>query len=125
MPQAEAEQDPHVPETQSSAEPISEQPVESDAVYSVFTVPQKKAIVLAAAFGAVFSPISTTIYLPGLDQIASDLHVSNSQINLTVTTFLVRIEALKMCVTAAKGARVTGSSRSGSNDGRWFFRRRR
>lgn len=80
----------HLPETESNTEPISEQPVASDVAYSVFTVPQKKAIVLSASLGALFSPMSTTIYLPALNQIAGDLHVSSSKINLTVTTFLVR-----------------------------------
>lgn len=81
----------HAPGSEPNAEPLSEQPVASDVAYSVFTVPQKKAIVLSAALGAVFSPMSTTIYLPALNQIAGDLHVSISKINLTVTTFLVRI----------------------------------
>lgn len=80
-----------IPESRPNAEPVSEQPVVSDVAYSVFSVPQKKAIVLTVALGAAFSPISTTIYLPGLNQIASDLHVSISKINLTVTTFLVHI----------------------------------
>ncbi len=78
-----------VPETEPSAEPLSEQPVTSEVAYSVFTVPQKKIIVLSVALGAAFSPTSTTIYLPALNQIAGDLHVSISKINLTVTTFLV------------------------------------
>lgn len=79
----------HAPGSEPNAEPLSEQPVASDVAYSVFTVPQKKAIVLSAALGAVFSPMSTTIYLPALNQIAGDLHVSISKINLTVTTFLI------------------------------------
>ncbi len=57
--------------------------------YSVFKPWQKKTIVFAASLGAVFSPMSTTIYLPALNTIASDLNVSNAKINLTVTTFLV------------------------------------
>lgn len=57
--------------------------------YSIFKPWQKKLIVFAASFGAVFSPMSTTIYLPALNSIASELHVSNADINLTVTTFLV------------------------------------
>ncbi|KAF6233454.1 hypothetical protein HO173_008386 [Letharia columbiana] len=76
-------------ELESSVEPVSEQPVTSDVAYSAFTGPQKKAIVLSAALGAVFSPMSTTIYLPALNEIAGDLHVSISKINLTVTTFLI------------------------------------
>ena len=79
----------HQPETVTNPEPISEQPVASDSPYSVFTLTQKKAIVLSAALGATFSPVSTIIYLPALNQIANDLHVSSSKINLTVTTFLV------------------------------------
>ena len=84
-----------VPETVPNSDPISERPVASDVAYSVFTVPQKKAIVLSAALGATFSPISTTIYLPALNQIAADLHVSSSKINLTVTTFLVSMGAFR------------------------------
>ena len=73
----------------ATAEPISEQPVTTDVAYSVFKTWQKKTIVLAVSISAVFSPMSTTMYLPALNQIASDLHVTSSQINLTVTTFLV------------------------------------
>ena len=109
-----------VPEIEPNVEPISEQPVPSDVAYSVFTVPQKKAIVLSAALGAAFSPMSTTIYLPGLNQIASDLHVSSAKINLTVTTFLVRTCTSKTRVMNAYGRK--DSSGRGPNDDRWFFR---
>lgn len=81
----------HLPQEPPNAEPISEHPVASDLAYSVFTVPQKKTIVVSAALGAAFSPMSTTIYLPALNEIAGDLNVSSSKINLTVTTFLVQI----------------------------------
>lgn len=82
-------------ELESGVEPNSEQPVTSDVAYSAFTGPQKKAIVLSAALGAVFSPMSTTIYLPALNEIARDLRVSISKINLTVTSFLVGISAFR------------------------------
>ena len=76
--------------TKTSQQPISEQPAATtDVAYSVFSVPQRKAIVLAASLTATFSPMSTTIYLPAIDQVAKDLHVSSLLINLTVTTFLV------------------------------------
>lgn len=88
----------HTSEVDPNTEPISEQPIASDVAYSVFTVPQKKAIVLSASLGAVFSPMSTTIYLPALNQIAGDLHVSSSKINLTITTFLVRTYTLGHCM---------------------------
>lgn len=94
------------PETETNAEPVSEQPVASDVAYSIFTVPQKRAIILSAAMGAIFSPMSTTIYLPALNEIAGDLHVSNSKINLTVTTFLVRIFTFNPHVMNANGCRL-------------------
>lgn len=76
----------------AEAEPVSEQsqPDETaEVAYSVFTTTQKKVLVLSASLGAIFSPMSTTIYLPALNQIASDLKVDSTKINLTVTTFLV------------------------------------
>ena len=70
-------------------EPPSEQQPDTGIPYSVFKSWEKKLIVLTAALAAVFSPMSTTIYLPALNQLAEDLHVSASEINLTITTFLV------------------------------------
>lgn len=109
----------NVTESRPNAEPVSEQPIASDVAYSVFTVPQKKAIVLTVALGAAFSPISTTIYLPGLNQIASDLHVSISKINLTVTTFLVHICTFRHRAMNANG--FVGHSGSRTNDDRRFL----
>lgn len=60
-----------------------------DEVYSIFTPGQKKAIVLTASFCSILSPLTGSIYYPALDTIARDYHVSNTAINLTVTTFLV------------------------------------
>ena len=57
--------------------------------YSVFTVKQKKIIIVAGSFAAFFSPLSSNVYFPVLNTIATDLHVSISQINLTVTTYQV------------------------------------
>lgn len=76
----------------AAAEPITEQPQQpgsTDVAYSVFTSTQKKMIVFSASLGAVFSPMSTTIYPPSLNQIGRDLHVSSAKIILTVMTFLV------------------------------------
>ncbi|KAI4174128.1 MAG: hypothetical protein LQ346_008281 [Caloplaca aetnensis] len=41
-----------------------------------------------ASTAALFSPLSSNIYLPALDSTAADFNVSNSQINLTVTSHL-------------------------------------
>ena len=57
--------------------------------YSSFGPWQKKWIVLAATMGAFYSPFSAQIYFPALTSIAQDLHVSNSKVNLTMTTYMV------------------------------------
>ncbi|RYP91066.1 hypothetical protein DL770_002811 [Monosporascus sp. CRB-9-2] len=57
--------------------------------YSVFTTWEKRGIVLGAALGAFFSPLSAQIYFPALPAVASDLDVSISEINLTITTYMI------------------------------------
>ncbi|KAJ4145919.1 hypothetical protein LMH87_004750 [Akanthomyces muscarius] len=57
--------------------------------YSVFTGLQKRAIILSASFMGLLSFMGSSIYFPAVNQIAHDLNISNSKINLSVTTFLV------------------------------------
>ncbi|PWY72139.1 MFS general substrate transporter [Aspergillus sclerotioniger CBS 115572] len=57
--------------------------------YSAFTTAQKRLIILAAALASSFSPLSANIYYPALNSIAADLGVSSSQINLTITTYML------------------------------------
>jgi uncharacterized membrane protein len=59
--------------------------------FSVFTTNEKRAIVLMGSLAGFFSPLSSSIYFPALDTIASSLKVSITKINLTVTTYLVHI----------------------------------
>lgn len=81
-------------------EPPSEKPVVSASTdgdptqavpppYSTFTTGEKRMIVLAAALAAFFSPLTGQIYFPALNVIAKDFNVTASQINLTVTTYMV------------------------------------
>lgn len=67
---------------------------DSSPVYSVFTTWEKRGIVLGAAVGALLSPLTGQIYLPALPVVAADLGVSIAQINLTMTTYMVRTENL-------------------------------
>ena len=60
-------------------------------IYSVYSARQKKVIVVAGSFAAFFSPVSSNIYFPAITTIAKDLHVSLSQISLTVTTYQVSV----------------------------------
>lgn len=44
-----------------------------------------------ASLAALFSPLSANIYYPALNTLSEDLHESLSNINLTITTYLVRL----------------------------------
>ncbi|KAI1143392.1 major facilitator superfamily transporter [Hypoxylon sp. FL0543] len=78
------------PVADADAEPPSERPVsEQRPNYSAFTDWEKRGIVIGAAIGAFFSPLTAQIYLPALNVLAADFHVSVSQINLTVTTYMI------------------------------------
>lgn len=68
----------------------------SDKPYSSFTPWQKRFIILSASVGSFISPLTSNIYLPALTTIASDLHVSISQVNLTITTYMVGILAFSV-----------------------------
>jgi hypothetical protein len=59
--------------------------------FSQFTVAQKRAIVAMGSLASFFSPLSSSIYLPALPTIANSLRISVSQVNLTVTTYLVSL----------------------------------
>ena len=58
-------------------------------VYSVFTKNQKRFIIFMASWAGFFSPVSGQIYFPALNPLATDLHVSSSLINLTLTSYMV------------------------------------
>jgi hypothetical protein len=58
-------------------------------LYSVFTRHQKIFIVFMASWAGFFSPVSGQIYFPALNALARDLNVSNSLINLTLTSYMV------------------------------------
>lgn len=81
-------------------EPASEQPVASPSPngdptqavpprYSSFTLWEKRFIVLGASLAAFFSPLTAQIYFPALNVLQQDFHVTSSQINLTVTTYMI------------------------------------
>ncbi|WPH00569.1 Hypothetical protein R9X50_00339900 [Acrodontium crateriforme] len=73
-----------------TVEPPSEQLHQMDKEdFSVFTVPQIRAIILTGSFAAWFSPMSGSIYYPALNEIASDLNVTSSKVNITVTVYLI------------------------------------
>ncbi|KAK0719348.1 major facilitator superfamily transporter [Lasiosphaeris hirsuta] len=82
-------------EALASDEPPSEAPVSSPGqpevppIFSIYTSWEKRLIVLAASLSAFFSPLTAQIYLPALTVLADDFGVSDAQINLTVTTYMI------------------------------------
>ncbi|KAI1738612.1 major facilitator superfamily domain-containing protein [Xylaria scruposa] len=80
------------PETTSQnadSEPPSEIPAIEGKKYSIFTTLEKRTIVFAAAVGAFFSPLSSQIYFPALEELSRDLKISVTEVNLTVTTYMI------------------------------------
>ncbi|KAI1781535.1 MFS general substrate transporter [Hypoxylon cercidicola] len=69
-----------------SAEQANQPP---EPPYSVYTHREKASMILLVSFTAIISPLSGAIYLPVLPSLARDLNVSQSLINLTVTTYLI------------------------------------
>ncbi|KAG5940621.1 hypothetical protein E4U59_002328 [Claviceps monticola] len=57
--------------------------------YSVLTLWEKRGVVLGASCTALLSPLTAQIYLPALTQLSKDLHVTDTQINLTITTYMI------------------------------------
>lgn len=57
--------------------------------FSVFSARERKFLVAMASLAAMFSPLSANIYYPALNTLSTDLHVSISKINLTITTYLI------------------------------------
>ncbi|KAJ5579523.1 uncharacterized protein N7459_005508 [Penicillium hispanicum] len=64
-------------------------PASNDQEYSILTTYQKRLIILGAALASAFSPLSANIYYPALNSIAKDLRVTPSQVNLSITTYMI------------------------------------
>ncbi|WYZ44731.1 hypothetical protein EsH8_VIII_000047 [Colletotrichum jinshuiense] len=65
-----------------------EQP-EQPPRYSTYTTWEKRLIVLGASLAAFFSPFTAQIYLPALTVLAQEFRVSDSEMNLTLTTYMI------------------------------------
>lgn len=84
----------HHPQTTAEG---AEQDVEANTLaraptgplYSIFDKRTKLFIVVMAACGGFFSPLSANIYFPALNTLSQDLHVSQTLINLTLTSYMI------------------------------------
>lgn len=77
------------PEKASKDAPSSPSRPTPDEDFSVFTLIEKKIIVIIVAFGAWFSTLSSFIYYLAIPSLAKSLNVSVNKIDLTITTYLV------------------------------------
>jgi hypothetical protein len=64
--------------------------VPSEAPYSIFSTTAKAFIIFMVSLSALISPMAATVYYPALNPLAEQLHVSNSAITLSITTYMVR-----------------------------------
>lgn len=63
---------------------------EDEPPFTIFTVLQRKLIVSTISFIGLLSPLSASVYFPAINTLSNDLHVSIVDINLTITTYLVK-----------------------------------
>jgi multidrug resistance protein len=64
-------------------------PVSTGPVYSAFSPWKKRYIVTMVTWAAFISPTSANIYFPALNPLKSDLGVSTTLINLTLTSYMI------------------------------------
>jgi hypothetical protein len=93
--------------------PIGDEPPIEDALpaYSALSEFQRSSLLSVASFAAAISPASTTTYYPAVTSLASDLQVSVTLINLSISTYQVSYEMALMYVTILTCSRVIRSSR--------------
>jgi len=78
------------------AEPAASTPTQppDQPPHTILTEKEKVFTIIMASFAAFISPVSASIYYPALNDLAHDLHVTVSTINLTITVYMVRIKTL-------------------------------
>lgn len=57
--------------------------------YSIFNTKQKRYLIFVVSIGAAFSPFTTNIYFPLIDIISSALGVSVTDVNLSITSYMI------------------------------------
>jgi len=64
--------------------------VSSEPPYSIFNTGTKVFIIFMVSVSGLISPLAATVYYPALNPLAEELHVSNSAITLSITTYMVK-----------------------------------
>jgi hypothetical protein len=58
--------------------------------YSIFTSGQKAWIIFLVSVSALISPFGATTFLPALEIMSKVLHITPTQTNISITTYMVR-----------------------------------
>ncbi|KAI1112530.1 MFS general substrate transporter [Nemania sp. NC0429] len=64
-------------------------PIVVPPIHSVYTLWEKRLIVISAAFSGLFASWTAQIYLPALNNAARDTNTSVKEINLTITSYMI------------------------------------
>lgn len=59
--------------------------------YTIFTHRAKIFIIASVSISSLISPFGATTFYPALNDLAADLHVTPTLINLSLTTYMVRM----------------------------------
>ena len=84
------------------AERIEDASIVPEPPYTIFSTNARIFIIFMVSVSAMISPFAATSYYPALNTLAKELNVSTSLINLTITTYMVRLAtALEMTLIIA------------------------
>jgi MFS family permease len=73
----------------AAAEEAATTSVAAPPAYSAFPRNQIILILCLASFAATFSPLSSFIFFPAIDDLAQALDVSVARVNLTITSYMI------------------------------------
>jgi hypothetical protein len=65
----------------------------TEPTFSIFSKWQRVTFVYIASVAAFTSPVSSSIYYPAMEILADDLNTTLTNISLTITTYMVRVDS--------------------------------
>ncbi|KAE9402587.1 MFS general substrate transporter [Gymnopus androsaceus JB14] len=88
-PEPEPASSPNPTPALSVSEDSTQETPHSESRFSVFPKSERLSIIFIAAIAGIVSPFTGSIYFPALNTLSSDLGVSTSLINLTITSYQI------------------------------------
>ena len=61
----------------------------SEPPYSVFSKGMKTWIIFLVSVSALISPFGASMFLPALNELSDVLHITPTQVNISITTYMV------------------------------------